>query len=222
MNIYNEHMFSDREEAGYLLAGQLQSYKNKEVVVMAIPRGGLPLGEIVAKELHAPLDVAIIKKIGHPYNPEYAAGALNEEGYVLNPDAHVPDDFLKEEVKRLMIEIQERHRQYYSKTSPHQLQGKWVIIVDDGIATGSTILATVNLLAKKKPAGIVIATPVAPASTIRKLKNSPEVDEVVCLQQPPYFASVGQFYENFLSVSDEEAIAILERANRGFSNEKEA
>ena len=215
-------MFLDREEAGYSLARHLQHYKDKKVVVLAIPRGGLPLGEIVANELNAPLDVAIIKKIGHPYNPEFAAGALNEEGYVLNPDAHVSKEFLEEEVKRLQVEIQKRHKLYYSKTKPHELRGKWVIIVDDGIATGSTILATVNLVAKKEPAGIVIATPVAPATTIRKLENSPQVDEVVCLEQPAYFASVGQFYENFFAVSDEEAVAILERANQNFSNEKEA
>ncbi len=213
-------MFLDREEAGHRLARHLQSYKNKEAVVLAIPRGGLPLGEIVAKELNAPLDVAIIKKIGHPYNPEYAAGALNEEGYVLNPEARISEEFLEEEVQRLRQEILKRHQQYYAKTQPHDVRGKWVIIVDDGIATGSTILATVALVAKKDPAGIVIATPVAPASTIRKLQSASGVDEVVCLEQPPYFSSVGQFYENFFSVSDEEAIEILERANQGYNINK--
>ena len=207
-------MFINRKEAGYQLAQHLFAYKGKEIVVLAIPRGGLPLGEIVAKELNAPLDVAIIKKIGHPFNPEFAAGAMNEEGYVLNPDARVSEEFLVEEMERLREDIQRRHQQYYSKNKPHDVRGKWVIIVDDGIATGSTVLATVDLVAKKSPAGIVIATPVAPASTIRKLVSSPEVDEVICLEQPSDFGSVGQFYENFFPVTDEEAISILERANR--------
>lgn len=215
-------MFSDREDAGYRLARHLQSYKGREVVVLAIPRGGLPLGEIVAKELNAPLDVVIIKKIGHPYNPEFAAGALNEEGYVLNPDTHVPEEFLDREVKRLKTEIDKKHELYYSKTHPHDLRDKWVIIVDDGIATGSTMQATVKLVAKRAPAGIVVAVPVAPSGTIRKLETSSEINEVVCLEQPPYFGSVGQFYENFFSVTDEKAVAILERANKNFTNEKEA
>lgn len=215
-------MFLDREEAGYQLARHLHPYKGKDIVVLAIPRGGLPLGEIIAKELKAPLDVAIIKKIGHPYNPEFAIGAMNEEGYVLNPDAHVSTEFLAEELKRLREELEKRHQQYYSKKRPHDVHGKWVIIVDDGIATGSTVLATIALVAKKSPAGIVIATPVAPARTVKKLEGSPEIDEVVCLEQPPFFASVGQYYENFFPVTDEEAIAILERANSNYPNGKEA
>lgn len=207
-------MFTDREEAGEELARNLQSYKGKDVVVLAIPRGGLPLGSIISKELNAPLDVAITKKLGHPQNPEYAIGALNKDGYVINPEAHVSQEYLDQEIKRVQKLVNERYDQYYSVVKPHSLQNKWVIIVDDGIATGSTVLATVQLASKEKPAGIVVATPVAPPRTVEKLKDSPFVDKVVCLETPPYFMGVGQFYENFFPVSDEEAIDILEKANQ--------
>lgn len=207
-------MFTDREDAGEALARNLQSYKDKDVVVLAIPRGGLPLGAIIAKELNAPLDVAITKKLGHPQNPEYAVGALNKEGYVINPEANVSAEYLDSEIKRVQGLVNERYDQYYSVARPHRLQNKWVIIVDDGIATGSTVLATVQLASKEKPAGIVVATPVAPPATVEKLKNSPNIDEVVCLETPPYFMGVGQFYENFFPVSDEQAITILEKANQ--------
>lgn len=207
-------MFTDRQEAGAALAQSLQSYKGKDVVVLAIPRGGLPLGAIIAKELNAPLDVAITKKLGHPQNPEYAVGALNKDTYVINPEAHVSQGYLDKEIKRVQKLVNERYDQYYSIARPHDLKNKWVIIVDDGVATGSTVLATVQLASKKEPAGIVVATPVAPPRIIEKLKNSPFIDEVVCLDTPPYFMGVGQFYENFSPVSDEEAITILEKANQ--------
>lgn len=207
-------MFTDRNEAGEELARNLQSFKGKDVVVVAIPRGGLPLGAIIAKELNAPLDVAITKKLGHPQNPEYAVGALNKDFYVLNPEAKVSQEYLDQEIERVQKLIKERYDQYYSVVKPHSLKNKWVIIVDDGIATGSTVLATVQLASKENPAGIVVATPVAPPRTIEKIKSSPLVNEVVCLETPPYFMGVGQFYEDFFPVSDEDAIGILEKANQ--------
>ncbi len=207
-------MFEDRAHAGRELAAKLRTYKNKDVIVVAIPRGGLPIGAIVAKELNAPLDVAITKKIGHPDNPEFAVGALNQESYVLDPEVWVPKEYLSKEIERLQKEIQQRHTFYYSRAKAHDLKGRWVILVDDGIATGNTILATIDLIAKQNPAGIVVATPVAPPATIQKLKRSNFVKEVVCLEQPLYFRGVGQFYENFFPVSDEEAVTILEQANK--------
>lgn len=206
-------MFRDREEAGKELATKLQDYKNKDVVILAIPRGGLPLGAIIAKELNAPLDAVITKKLGHPQNPEYAVGAINKEGYIINPEAHVSREYLDEEIKRVREIVNKRYDQYYSVAKPHKLLDKWVIIVDDGIATGSTVLATVDLAKKENPAGIVVATPVAPPRTVEKLNASPNIDEVICLDTPAYFMGVGQFYENFFPVSDEEAIGILEKAN---------
>lgn len=206
-------MFIDRNHAGRELAANLQSYRGKDVVVVAIPRGGLPIGAIIAKELNAPLDVAITKKIGHPYNSEFAVGALNQEGYILNPEVRVSQEYLSEEIAKLKELVQKKHAWYYSRARPHDLKDKWVILVDDGIATGSTILATIDLIAKQQPKGIVVATPVSPPATIKKLKNSKSVNEVVCLLQPEDFGGVGQFYGSFFPVSDEEAISILEKAN---------
>lgn len=211
-------MFIDRNYAGRELAEKLQSYRDKDVVVVAIPRGGLPIGAIIAKELNAPLDVAITKKIGHPTNPEFAVGALNKEGYILNPEVTVSREYLTEEIGKLKELVQKKHDWYYSKARPHDLRDKWVILVDDGIATGSTILATIDLIAKQQPKGIVVATPVAPPATIQKLKNSISVNEVVCLLQPEDFGGVGQFYENFYPVSDEDAISILEKVNDPLNN----
>lgn len=206
-------MFTDRNQAGRELAAKLQDFRNRNVVVVAIPRGGLPIGAIVAKELKAPLDVAITKKIGHPENPEFAVGAVSREGYILNPEVRVSEEYLSGEIAKLREVIQKRHSWYHSKAREHDLTDKWVVLVDDGIATGHTILATIELISKQNPAGIVVATPVAPPATIQKLKNSDLVDKIVCVEQPEYFSSVGQFYHDFLPVSDEEAIAILERTN---------
>lgn len=206
-------MFKDRKQAGRELARKLTDFRNKNVVVVAIPRGGLPIGAIVAKELNAPLDVAIVKKIGHPENPEFAVGAINQEGYVLDPEARVPEEYLLSEIAKLREVIQKSHDLYYSRNRARDLRDKWVILVDDGIATGHTILATINLISKQKPAGIVVATPVAPPATFQKLKDSGLVNEVICLEQPEYFSGVGEFYDNFFPVSDEEAVSILERAN---------
>lgn len=207
-------MFKNREQAGKELADSLSKYKDKDVVVLAIPRGGLPLGAIVAEELGAPLDVAITKKIGHPMNKEYAVGALNRQGYVLNPDVELSESDLQEEIRKVREQVEYRHAQYYSKTEPQDLKDKWVIVVDDGMATGSTVLATVKLVSFQHPSGIVIATPVAPPRTVQKLSHSKEIEEVISLMQPYDFQGVGQFYENFLPVSDQEAISILERSRR--------
>ncbi len=208
-------MFKDRIQAGRELAQRLEKYRDKEVVVLAIPRGGLPLGGIIARWLNAPLDVAITKKIGHPQNKEFAIGAMSLEGYFINPTGeNVPQSYIEEETGRLRSLVEKRHEEYYRKTQPHDLKGMWVIIADDGIATGSTVLATVQLAARQEPAGIVIATPVAPPRTVEKLRNSPHVDEVICLYTPVDFMAVGQFYENFTAVTDEEAIFILEQTNR--------
>lgn len=206
-------MFTDRKQAGRELAAKLQDFRNKNVVVVAIPRGGLPIGAIVANELNAPLDVAITKKIGHPENPEFAVGAVSREGYNLNPEVRISQEYLSGEIAKLREEIRKKHSWYYSKVREHDLTDKWVVLVDDGVATGHTIFATIELISKRNPAGIVVATPVAPPATIQKLKNSNLVDKVVCIEQPEYFSSVGQFYHDFLPVSEEEAVALLERTN---------
>ncbi|MBT8314823.1 MAG: phosphoribosyltransferase, partial [Maribacter sp.] len=133
-------MFKDRNDAGMQLAESLLDYMNQDVVVLAIPRGGLPLGAIIAKKLNAPLDVALTKKIGHPFNKEYAIGALSLENSILNDAVGVTKGYIDEEKNKLRKKLKERHNQYYKNNVPQNLEDRTVIIVDDGIATGNTIL----------------------------------------------------------------------------------
>lgn len=208
-------MFRDRIDAGIQLADKLAEYKNQKVVVLAIPRGGLPIGAIVAKALKAPLDVALSKKIGHPYHKEYAIGAVSMEDMILTDSKGISKEYLEEETARIRKKLRAREAQYYQNRKPWPLKGKTVIIIDDGIATGNTLLVTVDLVSHQNPDKIIVAIPVAPESGILKLKGNPNVDEVICLEVPHHFQAVGQFYEAFEQVSDKEAIRILEETHSG-------
>ena len=203
-------MFNNREEAGYLLASELVKYKGKPVVVMAVPRGGLPIGAIVARTLKAPLEVALTKKIGHPFNREYAIGAVSREQSVLSRPEGVSQDYIQDETKRLRTSLEERHRMFHRNKEPVSITGKYVIIVDDGIATGNTLRVTVALIAAGGAEKIIVAIPVAPPDAVDRLREMPEVDEVICLESPWDFHAVGQFYEDFRAVSDQEALEIFE------------
>lgn len=205
-------MFEDRIDAGTQLAKKMAKFKNENVVVLAIPRGGLPIGALVGKALNAPLDVALSKKIGHPYHKEYAIGAVSLESIVLTDAMGVTQGYINEETARIRKKLKENHKQYYTHRSPENLKDKTVIIVDDGIATGNTLLATVELINKQNPSKIIIGIPVAPSSAIEKLEKAPNVDEVICLLVPNNFHAVGQFYKNFEQVSDQEAIEWLEKS----------
>lgn len=206
-------MFRDRIEAGNQLAKKLLHYKNKDVVVLAIPRGGLPLGAIVARALNAPLNVALSKKIGYPGNKEFAIGAVSMEDVVLDKAVPVPEDYLESETSLIRASLAKKHKHYYKNFEPEKLEGKIVILIDDGVATGNTLFVTLSLVANHDPAGIVVAIPVASPSVIEKLNNFAEIDEVICLETPFNFRAVGQFYEDFSAVSDEEAIKLLQESN---------
>ena len=207
-------MFKDRIDAGLLLADKLSSYKdNERVVILAIPRGGLPLGAIVAKSLNAKLDIALSKKIGHPFNKEFAIGAVSLENIIMDDDVEISINYIEEETKRIREKLKKRHHQYFQNRSPIDLKGKIVIIIDDGIATGNTIRVTAQLVFDQKPEKIVIAIPVAPKSSVKQLRDCSYIDEVICLETPFNFQAVGQFYMNFDQVSDAEAIKILEEFN---------
>ncbi|MCK5442007.1 MAG: phosphoribosyltransferase [Maribacter sp.] len=203
-------MFKDRIDAGIHLAEKLNEYKNKKVVVLAIPRGGLPIGYMVAKALNAPLDIVLTKKIGHPFNKEYAIGAISLENRILSDDSGVTQGYIEEETRRLRKKLKSRHNQYHKKIARQKLRDKIIIIVDDGIATGNTILVAIELIKMQYPNKIVVAIPVAPPSAIRKLEDSEDVHKVVCLEIPNNFHAVGQFYREFHEVSDLEAIGLLE------------
>lgn len=194
-----------------MLAGELLKYKGEPLVVMAIPRGGLPLGAIVADALQAPLEVALTKKIGHPFNREYAIGAVSRNQVVLSKPEGISQSYIASETIRLRKKLEERHRLFHRKKNPVPLKGKQVIIIDDGIATGNTLRVTIALISAESPDKIIVAIPVAPPEAVERLRDMAEVAEVICLNTPRNFHAVGQFYEDFAAVSDEEALAIFER-----------
>ncbi len=214
-------IFKNRQEAAKLLAEKLEEYLPTElgnVLILAIPRGGVVVGGIVAKELRAPLDVVISRKIGHPYNPEYAVAAVDEDGEItFNPDeagfTDVTEKYLNEEAKRQIIEIKRRLSEYRRDLSSPKITGKVVIIVDDGIATGLTTISAIRFIKNQKPNRIILAVPVLPTDRVSKMKA--EVDELVYLEAPAVFFAVGQFYQEFPQTSDEEVKEILRelRAN---------
>lgn len=204
-------MFSNRLEAGTLLSERLTEYKGKDAVILAIPRGGLPIGAAIAKALELPLEIALIKKIGHPLNEEYAIGAVSLNSIILDKQAaDISMNYILDETQRLRTVLAEKYKQFHKHKKPLKLKGKIAIIVDDGIATGNTILATAKLIHEELASKIIIAVPVAPPSALQKLKSSPIIDDIICLEHPYSFHGVGEFYENFSQVSDEEAIRLFE------------
>ncbi len=205
-------MFTDRYDAGRQLAKALAKYKGKKgVLILAIPRGALQMGEVLHDELKAPLDIIVTKKIGHPMSEEYAIGAVGPDGeYVISEGAaDVSPEYIVGERKRLESVVEEKYRRYRGNRPKPSITGKTVIIIDDGIATGSTLIAAIHVIRKQKPAKIVVAVPVAPVEGLAKVKA--EADEIICLLVPPDFYAIGQFYDSFPQVEDEEAIAILKK-----------
>jgi predicted phosphoribosyltransferase len=206
-------MFRDRYDAAEQLAGALTKYAGrKDVIILAIPRGALQIGEVLHERLSAPLDIIVTKKIPHPMSEEYAIGAVGPGGeYFVDPlaSADVPPAYIEGHRKRLEALVEEKYRRYRGERPKPDFRGKIVIIVDDGIATGSTMLAAIHVIRKQKPAKIVVAVPVGPPDTVARIAR--EADETVCLLTPDMFFAIGQFYENFAQVEDEEAIGILER-----------
>ncbi|MDP2069769.1 MAG: phosphoribosyltransferase family protein [Lutibacter sp.] len=212
-------MFTNREEAGKLLANKLTNYKdNNEVVIVAIPRGGVPVGYEIANKLNVPIEIVLSKKIGHPFNKEYAIGAVTLENSILSDAAkEVSPVYIYDETEQVRALLKQRHQLYYGEKKPMSLKDKIVVLVDDGIATGNTIISCIQLLQLQKPSKIVVSLPVAPNSALRKIREMPEVNEVICLSAPVNFQAVGQFYEEFDQVNDNEVVALLKKANKDFN-----
>lgn len=206
-------MYRDRNEAGNLLALKLEKYNKTDAVVLAIPRGGIPLGFIVSEKLNLPLEVVLSKKIGHPLHKEYAIGAVTLKSSILSEAAtDISPLYIEEETKNIRSLLKKRYKDYYGNRKPLKLKGKILIIVDDGIATGNTMLSIIKMLHDEKPQKIVVAIPVAPHDSIKKLQASPYVDEVICPLVPDYFQAVGQFYQDFDQVEDKEVKQLLNKA----------
>ena len=206
-------MFKDRIDAALQLAEKLKIFKGKDVVVLAIPKGGLPVGAIIARALNAPLDVVLSKKIGHPLNKEYALGAVSLENMVLNKHLDIPKRYIMEETKNIRKKLQKRYDLYHKGYPPIALQDKTIIIVDDGVATGNTLKVTAELVHGQHPKKTIVAIPVAPLGAVQNLEDSNFIDKVICLETPPNFRAVGQFYGEFDQVSEAEAIQLLEELN---------
>ena len=209
-------MFADRIEAGLYLADKLKKYKNKPGVVLAVPRGGVPLGYIIARELNMPMEVILTKKIGHPTNPEYAIGAVSMTEKIIVPHAGVSEEYIEKETEKIRKKLRENYVKFMGDKKPAELADKIVILVDDGIATGNTLISTISMLRKRNPAKIVVAVPVAPKSAVAKLSKM--VDELVIPLIPEDFHGVGAFYEDFEQVSDEDVLGYLDKLNNNLMN----
>ena len=202
-------MFKNRIDAGAQLAEKLTRYKNEEAVVLAIPRGGVPMGKIISDRLGLPLEIILTKKISHPLYKEYAIGAVSLESRILNDTIEVPDFYIEKETTRLRELLRQRHNLYYKNKKHIPLTDKIVLLVDDGMATGYTMLSTLELVHQYRPKKIVIAVPVASTSAVKMVTTSPYLDELVYITAPEDFRSVGQYYQDFQQVTDEEVVELL-------------
>ncbi len=211
--------FRDRADAGRQLAQRLMTYAAQNPVVLALPRGGVPVAFEVAKALRAPLDLIFVRKIGAPGHAEFGLGAVVDGAHpqvVLNEDAvdrlRAPPGYIEEETERQLQEIERRREHYLAGRRPVDVEGRIAVVVDDGIATGSTVRAALKGLSRARPARLILAVPVAPADIIDHLRT--EADEVICLMTPESFYAVGEHYDDFSQTSDREVTTLLDEAQR--------
>jgi predicted phosphoribosyltransferase len=206
-------MFKDRLQAAQLLAERLLRYRGQSPLILAIPRGAVPMGVVLAQQLGGELDVVLVHKLCAPFQPELAIGAIDESGYAsLAPHAAsvgATPSWITAEKNRQLKVLQERRRHYRPLHVPATMARRVVIVVDDGLATGATMIAALTAIRRNQPARLVCATPVASAEALELVK--PLVDETVCLSVPPLFQAVGQFYEDFPQVSDDEVAQCLQQ-----------
>jgi len=216
-------IFADRIDAGRRLAAALAPLRGEDCVVLALPRGGVPVAAEVARALDAPLDLVLVRKIGAPHQQELAVAAVvdgDTPQLVRNEDVirmlHVGEDYLEAEARRQLKEIERRRTAYLAGRTPEPIEGRTAIVVDDGIATGATTRAALRAVRARRPRRLVLAVPVAPPDTIAALAS--EVDQIVCLSQPEPFGAIGAFYDDFRQLEDEDVRSILaatSRAGRG-------
>jgi putative phosphoribosyl transferase len=205
-------MFRDREDAAYKLAAAMRDLKLDNPLVLAIPRGGVATGAVLARELGGELDVVLSRKLRAPSQPELAIGAISEDGQVhLNRSAvealGVTDEYLQEEKQHQLAEIGRRKQLFRSVRPEAPIRGRTVVVTDDGIATGSTMMAAVQIVRSQRPSQLIVAVPVAPLDRLAAFEAS--CDRFVCLHSPAEFWAVGQFYEDFPTVEDEQVVELL-------------
>jgi predicted phosphoribosyltransferase len=207
-------MFKDRQDAGKRLADKLQAYANQQdVLVLALPRGGVPVAFEVAQKLRVPLDVFIVRKLGLPGFEELAIGAIASEGIIvpntpLIQQLQISKSVFNDVVQREAKELARRETLYRRGRPPYKAEGKKIILIDDGLATGSSMKAAVLAIKKARPARIIVAVPIGPEETCEEFRE--EVDECICLVTPKPFIAVGSWYENFSQTTDEEVQSLLD------------
>ena len=207
--------FRNRADAGRQLAEHLKDMAGADALVLAIPRGGVVVGAAIASELRCELDVIIVRKLGAPFNPELAVGSIMEgasEPYLnerIVRDLGVPDGYIREETERQRKEAERRAERYRNGRLPARVKDRTVILTDDGVATGATMISSIQGVKAQRPGRLIVALPVGPDDTIEQIGMM--VDDVVCLATPPFFGSVGQFYADFAQTSDEEVVELLEK-----------
>jgi predicted phosphoribosyltransferase len=210
-------VFTNRQHAADRLAEALAAYKGRNPLILAIPRGAVAMGRHLAHELGGELDVVLVRKLRAPFNPEFALGSIDESGWSYIADyaesAGGTAAYLEQEKQVQLDTLRARRAQYTPLRPPIDPADRIVIVVDDGLATGATMIAALHGLRQRKPARLVCAVPVAPADTLEKIR--PYADEVICLSTPEHFRAVGQFYADFPQVADSEVIEILGSAGSG-------
>jgi predicted phosphoribosyltransferase len=205
-------LFKNREHAARLLAQRLISYRGKNPLVLGIPRGAAPMAKLIADCLQGELDVVLVRKLGAPDQPELAIGAVDETGRVYLSDyvseMGVSEDYIKDETEKQLATLRRRRAMYTPLRPPLDPSGRIVIVVDNGIATGATMIAALRATRAKKPRKLIGAVAVAPPATVARL--SKEADSIVCLKAPADFYAVGQFFEDFSQVTDDDVVRILQ------------
>lgn len=200
-------MFKNREEAAIALSQKLRHLPREKLIILGIPRGGVVMAKLIAEQLSVPFDVVMTKKIGHPRNPELAVGAVSLDSEVSISKLTIPEKYFIEKAEETRKLLRERYEKYTGKKECITWGGYTVVLVDDGIATGNTMMATIKLLKKQKPERIVVAVPLAPPNIVKKISDA--ADEFVVLASPEKFSAIGQFYEEFRQVNDDEVISLL-------------